>query len=57
MDQHHELLQESDNPFLTDATSYQRLIGRIIYLTISRPDLAYPVYVLAQYMSLSRSVH
>lgn len=57
MDQHHDLLQESDSLFLIDATAYRRLIGRFIYLTISRPDLAYPVHVLAQYMTKPRSIH
>lgn len=60
MDQHHELLQELYGPVLTDITDvsgYRRLIGRLIYLTISRPDLAYHVHGLAQYMTTLRSVH
>lgn len=57
IEQHHDLLQESDSPLLQDMSSYRRLIGRMIYLTISRPDLSYPVHVLAQYMHSHRVIH
>lgn len=57
MDQHHDLLQKSDSPLLSDGTSYRRLVGRFIYLTIFRPDLPYHVQVLAQYMTTPRSIH
>lgn len=57
MDQHHDLLATTDSPLLQDVTAYRRLVGRLIYLTISRPDLAYPVHVLAQYMTAPRSSH
>lgn len=57
MDQHHTLLHELNSPLLSDVISYRHLIGHLIYLTITRPDLAYPVHVLAQYMTAPRSVH
>lgn len=57
MERHHELLKETDSPLLHDVTAYRRLIGKLIYLTISRPDLAYSVHVLAQFMNSPRSVH
>lgn len=57
MDQHHDLLSNSDSPLIQDVTAYRRLVGRLIYLTISQPDLAYLVHVLAQYMTAPRSVH
>lgn len=51
MNQHHDGLADSDSPFLQDSTTFQRLIGRLIYLTVLRLNLAYPVHVLAQYMN------
>lgn len=57
MDQYHELLKETDSPLLSDVTAYRRLVGKLIYLTISHPDLAYAVHVLAQLMNSPHSVH
>lgn len=31
---------------LADGTSNRRLISQLIYLTITRPDLTYPVHIL-----------
>lgn len=51
MEQHHLLLGDNTTLFLTDVTPYRRLVGRLIYLTITRPDLAYSVHVLSQFMN------
>ncbi|GJU93321.1 ribonuclease H-like domain-containing protein [Tanacetum coccineum] len=39
-----------DDPLLDNITGYQKLLGKLIYLTHTRPDIAYSVYCLAQYM-------
>jgi len=39
---------------LHDATRYRRLVGRLIYLTITRPELTHAVYVLSQFMQSPR---
>lgn len=36
---------------------YRRLIGRLIYLTITRPELAYSVHTLAQFMTRPTVAH
>ncbi|PKI32774.1 hypothetical protein CRG98_046822 [Punica granatum] len=46
MEQRHGLSSDSGSP-ISKPTRYRRLIGRLIYLTITRPELSYSVHILS----------
>jgi Reverse transcriptase (RNA-dependent DNA polymerase) len=50
-------LNSEDGRVLADPSSYRRLVGRLIYLTITRPKITFPVNILSQYMHEPRQPH
>ncbi|GAA0155073.1 transmembrane signal receptor [Lithospermum erythrorhizon] len=56
IEQNHRLTLADGAP-LSDPERYQRLVGRLIYLAFTRPDLAYIVHILAQFMQQPRQEH
>ncbi|XP_070012283.1 uncharacterized mitochondrial protein AtMg00810-like [Nicotiana sylvestris] len=42
---------------LQEAGSYQKLIGKLFYLTITRPDISFAVQVLSQFMQHPKESH
>nr|XP_027118139.1 uncharacterized protein LOC113735320 [Coffea arabica] len=44
-------LQLTKGELLEDLGRYRRLVGKLNYLTVTRPDIAYSVSVVSQYMS------
>ena len=50
-------LAVSEAPFLDNPQPYRRLVGRLVYLSITRPELAYAVHTLAQFLKEPRDDH
>ncbi|XP_057981173.1 uncharacterized protein LOC131166603 [Malania oleifera] len=50
-------LRPTDGELLPDITRYRQLVGSLIYLTVTRPNIAYAVHLVSQFMSAPRSVY
>ncbi|KAG9447257.1 hypothetical protein H6P81_013385 [Aristolochia fimbriata] len=46
-----------DGELMADPTLYRQLVGGLLYLRITRPDISYAVHVVSQFMAAPRSVH
>ena len=50
-------LHEFDNSPMVDITLYRQLVGSLLYLTHTRPDLSYAVSVVARKMHQQHEIH
>ncbi|XP_006593176.1 uncharacterized mitochondrial protein AtMg00810-like [Glycine max] len=50
-------LNSNEGNLLEDATSFRRLIGRLLYLTNTRSDIAFAIQQVSQFVSKPRNPH
>ena len=55
IDRNHQICAQSGDS--VDRETYQRLVGRLIYLCHTRPDISYAVSVVSRYMHDPRTGH
>ena len=55
MEQHH--LSIDSGPLVEDPAQYRRLVGHLIYLIITRPDITYSMHILSPFMHDPRQGH
>ena len=56
LDYANRLHQDNSSPF-SDVAAYRRLIGRLLYLTITRPDVAFATQQLSQFLAQPTTTH
>lgn len=48
---------KEDGDLLTEKEQYRRLVGKLMYLTVTRPDITFAVNKLCQFSSAPRTTH
>ncbi|XP_068657998.1 uncharacterized mitochondrial protein AtMg00810-like [Aristolochia californica] len=53
----HHRLSRTDGELFSDVTRYREVVGSLVYLTVTRPDITYVVHVVNQFASAPRTAY
>lgn len=56
VEQNHQLASDK-GPLFSDPQKYRRLVGRLVYLSNTRPELCYAIHLLSQFMKAPHVAH
>lgn len=52
-----QLLRLGDSPLLNDSSKYRQMVGALQYITLSRPDITFPVNKVCQFIHTPTENH
>lgn len=56
IEQNHKLASD-EGPFFSDPIKYRCLVGRLVYLLVTRHELCYSIHLMSQFMKAPREAH